>query len=499
MKVLLMHPEQDFDADQPLPGHAEDLDADLALPTLLQAAAGGDRLVYQVMHRTLLGAFGNDVTTIEYRQAILRDVLAHGEVIRELYAIATEALERKRKSSFFGFMADHPSSILHGAIAVLTIFLEMLLQVRNVAQAQRAVFASAGFVRLFDALIQELSDDYLAEMRTRLAQLRFEPGVLIGAELGDGNESVRHRLHLERDTRPAWIRRMLGSGGPAYRFQLAERDEAGARFLGEIEAAGINLVANTAAQAMDHIAAFFEALQTELAFYVGALTLHEQLNTLGVPLVIPRAHPWGSRVLHAQSLSDPCLALQLGKAPATNALRADTRSLIIITGANQGGKSSFLRGLGLAHLMLNAGLFVAAACFEGEICRGLYTHHKREEDMTLSGGKFDEELRRLDGIADAIVSNSLVLFNESFASTNEREGSEMACEVVDALLERKVRVVFVTHQYAFASAYLSRRLTDVLYLRAERATDGRRSFRLLPGEPQATSYGEDLYRRIFGS
>ena len=44
----------------------------------------------------------------------------------------------------------------------------------------------------------------------------------------------------------------------------------------------------------------------------------------------------------------------------------------------------------------------------------------------MKSGKLDEELARMSGIADAIAPNSMVLFNESFASTNEREGSEIA-------------------------------------------------------------------------
>ena len=69
-------------------------------------------------------------------------------------------------------------------------------------------------------------------------------------------------------------------------------------------------------------------------------------------------------------------------------------------------------------------------------CRGLFTQYKREEDATMQSGKLDEELSRMSSIVDALTSslrnatadgpNSLLLFNESFAATNEREGSEIA-------------------------------------------------------------------------
>jgi DNA mismatch repair ATPase MutS len=54
-----------------------------------------------------------------------------------------------------------------------------------------------------------------------------------------------------------------------------------------------------------------------------------------------------------------------------------------------------------------------------------FTHYKREEDATMTSGKFDEELSRMSEIADEIRPRSLLLCNESFASTNEREGAEI--------------------------------------------------------------------------
>jgi DNA mismatch repair ATPase MutS len=50
----------------------------------------------------------------------------------------------------------------------------------------------------------------------------------------------------------------------------------------------------------------------------------------------------------------------------------------------------------------------------------------------MTRGKLDEELARMSDIADYIGLKSLLLCNESFASTNEREGSQIACGVIDA-------------------------------------------------------------------
>ncbi len=262
---------------------------------------------------------------------------------------------------------------------------------------------------------------------------------------------------------------------------------------------GINAVANALAQSAEHIVAFFEGLRAELAFYVSALNLHERLASLGVPVAWPRPAPPGSLVLRACGLCDVSLALQMGQPVVGNTVDADGKRLVIVTGPNQGGKSSFLRGIGLAHLMMQAGLFVGAQAFEAALVVGLFTHSRREEDPTMTSGKLDEELARLSDLAERVRPGSLVLFNESFASTNEREGSAIARQVVSALLEHGVRVVFVTHLVEFARGWFEARRDDTLFLRAERRPDGTRTFRMVEGEPLETSYGRDLFRRIFAA
>ena len=117
----------------------------------------------------------------------------------------------------------------------------------------------------------------------------------------------------------------------------------------------------------------------------------------------------------------------------------------------------------------------------------------------MKSGKFDEEIARMSEIADHIVPNSMLLFNESFAATNEREGSEIAKQIVCALLEKRIKIFYVTHLYEFARGLFDRKLQDAIFLRAERKADGTRTFRLLEGEPLETSYGEDLYRQLLQS
>nr|WP_244262760.1 hypothetical protein [Thermoanaerobacter siderophilus] len=257
-------------------------------------------------------------------------------------------------------------------------------------------------------------------------------------------------------------------------------------------------MANALAQSADHILSFFNILRTELAFYIGCLNLYEKLAQIGEPVSFPIPVASSERRHSFKGLYDVCLALTMKQKIVGNDLNADNKDLAIITGANQGGKSTFLRSIGLAQLMMQCGMFVPAEYFSANICDGIFTHYKRKEDATMKSGKLDEELSRMSDIVDNIKPNSMVLFNESFAATNEREGSEIARQIITALIEKRIKVFFVTHLFEFAYSFYNKKLENVIFLRAERRNDGKRTFKITEGKPLQTSYGEDLYKKIFG-
>ena len=116
----------------------------------------------------------------------------------------------------------------------------------------------------------------------------------------------------------------------------------------------------------------------------------------------------------------------------------------------------------------------------------------------MTSGRLDEELRRMSVIADHIGPHCLMLFNESFAGTNEREGSEIGRQVVRALLDEEVTVFFVSHRFDFADSFRRQLADSTVFLRAERRPDGHRDYKLIVKEPLPTSFGEDLYYRLGG-
>lgn len=487
-------PDHGLDLKQMLPSNEAALVQDLDLQVLFNAMANGDHFLFEVAKVALLSGLQSR-NVILYRQRVAKDCLQYESVVREMYQISIAAIAEEKKH-YWSSNSRYPAGTLYHAVNIMQMFVVKLKALRQIADRNYDQFRSEGFSNLFSMLRSELDDNYFTTISNHLNRLKFRRGVLVSASLGRGNKGSNYLLRKSLDEDVNWIWRLI-NGSSGYTYRLHPRDDAGTRALSELRNHGVNLVANALAQSTDHILSFFQMLRTELAFYVGCLNLRRHLNELEEPICFPLPLPHGERKWTFVGLYDVCLALTRKQKVIGNNLDVDNKDLIVITGANSGGKSTFLRSLGLSQLMMQSGMFVAAERFSTEIRDALFTHYKREEDVSMESGKLDEELDRMNEIVSKLSPKSMVLFNESFAATNEREGSEIAMQITSALLKSGVKVLFVTHLHEFASKIHAKQTPNTIFLRAERLRDGKRSFRLTEGEPLRTSYGNDLYDAAF--
>lgn len=494
MRPLLLAPDSDLDLERELPHQTDVVAEDLGLETVLRAMAGGDELIHDVARHLLLESL-TDRRVILYRQTVLRDCLYHPDAIRDLYQLAGDALLAERRNPYLAIFSRRPSSILWRGVETLKVMRDSLLRLRRWADETAGTFASEGLRRFGEMVQTELADGYLTLIQIELQALSLRQGVTIGAHLGRGNKGAGYTLRRPPSRRPGWRELLPLPESDAFTFEVAGESDTAA--LGELRDRGLNLVADALARSTDHVVGFFSLLRRELAFYVGCLNLHQRLLDRGAPVCYPEPDPEPFK-LRVRGLCDLFLLLESRTAVVPNDLDAEGRPLVVITGANQGGKSTFLRSIGTAQLLLQAGMFVPAEAFSSSLASGIFTHYKREEDQALESGKFDEELRRMSQIVDAVRPGAVVLSNESFAATNELEGSEIGGQVAGALVDSGIRVVLVTHLFELASTLLRDRESQARFLRAGRAEDGSRDFRIREGDPLTTSYGEDLYRHIFG-
>ncbi|WP_158675583.1 MutS-related protein [Nocardia stercoris] len=468
--------------------------ADLGLDALYQAMAEQDPVVLEAV-RAVLPLSLTDAAVIRYRQQVLADCLAHPDAIRELYEIACRATGIRR---YTVGRSRRSNGMLRLALQPMTELIATLRTLREACDRHRARFDSAGLNELTGSLAAVLTDDYLHRVDTQLAALEFDHGLRFGATLGPGGTLTGLTLY---DPPPPPARRRLGfDRARPQSFTAPETAEPGTDPLTQLKDRALTTVAATVSHAADRIQDFFTRLRDQLAFYIGCLTLHRRLTAAGVPVCLPVVHPAGAPRLNCTGLREPGLCLSTPDPANTvtgNDIDADGRSFLIVTGANNGGKSTFLRSVGYAQLMMQAGMFVTADHFEADVRAGVFTHFAAGEDRALTHGKLAEELARMSHLVDTLHPNSLLLCNESFAATGDRDATTIATDLFAALTTAGVKIVLVTHLTAYAHARHTLADPGDLFLRAARATDGHRSHRLTPGAPEPTAHATDLLRTVF--
>jgi hypothetical protein len=116
----------------------------------------------------------------------------------------------------------------------------------------------------------------------------------------------------------------------------------------------------------------------------------------------------------------------------------------------------------------------------------------------MRSGELEQELARMSAIAEELGPRSVVFTNQSLVATNERQSSETARKVVEALVESSVKILFVTPQYSLACTFHAKGGSAALFVRAQLDADGWKTFTREDPELLPTGFDEDLYRCIGG-
>ncbi|MEO7122069.1 MAG: hypothetical protein ABI400_02915 [Lacisediminihabitans sp.] len=184
----------------------------------------------------------------------------------------------------------------------------------------------------------------------------------------------------------------------------------------------------------------------EVQFYLAYREYTARLTDSGLSVCYPTVS--ASKAVGASEIYDVVLAGRLvadQTAVITNsfALTAKER-VIVVTGANQGGKTTFSRTLGQLHYLAALGLPVAGTNAVLFLFDSLFTHYEKEEDIHTLHGKLEDELVRIHETLHNATSDSIIIMNEVFSSTTLEDAIVLGTAVLRQIIERDIVCVCVT-------------------------------------------------------
>lgn len=245
----------------------------------------------------------------------------------------------------------------------------------------------------------------------------------------------------------------------------------------------------------------FIALMPEIVFYIRFAELCDKIRAKGLPLCKAQATDKESRICDAKSLYNFKLAIRAINENqdeiVTNDFKFDDNARIyILTGPNRGGKTTITQAVGLAYLLAQSGIYVPASSFYFSPCDNIFTHFPADENDTVDLGRLGEESKRLSEIFESATRYSILLLNESFATTNVSEGMYIAKDVIKAMRYLGVRSVFNTHMHDLARN-LDKLNCDIegnsrVESMITGVENGNRSFKIAIAPPQGISYAKDI-------
>lgn len=243
------------------------------------------------------------------------------------------------------------------------------------------------------------------------------------------------------------------------------------------------------------------SISPELIFYIRWASLIRKIQGLKLPICKPQVVPTEQRVLQTDGLYNLKLAIKAVNGEkldiVTNSLDFnDERRIYIMTGPNRGGKTTFTQAVGLMYLLAQHGIFVPASEFWFSPCDTIYTHFPADENKTVDLGRLGEESVRLSEIMQNSTENTLVLMNETLATTNVEEGVYLARDIVKFMCYLGVRAIYNTHMHDLARNLEAFNSNSEIKSRAESLVtgieNGQRSFHVQILPPQNASYARDI-------
>ena len=242
-------------------------------------------------------------------------------------------------------------------------------------------------------------------------------------------------------------------------------------------------------------------LMPEILFYIRWAELIEKIMATGMPVCKAQILPPEKRDCSFKGLYNLKLAVNKAGGEDINIITNDIdfnddMRIFILTGPNRGGKTIFTQAWGIAMLLAQLGVYIPAESASVSPCDNIFTHFPADENDTVDLGRLGEESKRLSEIFGQATERSIMLLNESLATTSVTEGLFSAKDVVRAMRYLGTRCIFNTHMHDLA------RSVDALNEEVEGTSkaaslvtgvhDGERSFKVSLLPPQGISYAKDI-------
>lgn len=436
-------------AEAPEPAYFADLQLDRLIDAVLNERDQHN------LRPAFLGRL-TDAPAIERRQSVLADLEDDG--LRSAMRAFCDGLARCEQQFALAARLRHPPQAQRWRLNAVAAYAEVIEAVTDALT--QAAPASAGMRDWLAWLRDYRADPGFTAMATGARALRTELGELQYTLALAGDQIVASPLAGQDDLGAATVAMFerFGDGEVTpHEFDL----RAGAE-MDEMQAAVLDLVVQLFPEVFARVVTFLDehpavrhetidVVERELRFALAWLDFIAPVRRAGLPFCVPTVGPDHSlpdHSLEATSTFDVLLAHTLVATeqwPVTNDVAlGDGERLLVVTGPNQGGKTTFARTLGQLYHLAALGLPVPGRTVALHPPDAILTHFERGDVADDPRSRLEEEVARVTDLLATATARSVVILNEMFSSTTWVDARAMSGDVLRALLDTGSTGVCVT-------------------------------------------------------
>lgn len=394
-----------------------------------------------------------DGETIRYRQAVFKD-LERADVFQP-FPVFCEAMRTVRANLDYAAKISYKR---HRHMVHLRAILLYCDAVQSLLQAlDRLTLHSAGLNDLSEYLASYVRSEPFVRLAMEGRELRGALSKLSYGTLFRGDKVTVRKYASEPDytvtiiERFARFREATIQPPPPHRpkddFSLNHIEEGILEFVGRLFTNEFRALEDYVGRRSIFIDDVIARFDREIGFFIAYLAFIEPIRQAGLPF----CHPAVSATTKDEQVAgsfDLALAAKLTQEKRSvvcnDFFLRDAERLIVVSGPNQGGKTTFARMFGQLHFLAGLGCPVPGTDARLFLPDQVFTHFEREEDITNLRGKLEDELVRLHQTCQAMTSNSVIVLNEIFNSTSLDDQVFLSTKVLQQILATDAIGVCVT-------------------------------------------------------